>query len=67
MIIDSTGVILIPGNYGRDCPANGENPDVECCCDECDYMRCCFDETHFGRCQNCAEKDCPRAGNSALV
>lgn len=37
---------LIPGNYGKDCPANGFHADedgelIECCCDECDYLMCC--------------------------
>ena len=43
MIIDVTGIELIPGNNGLDCPGNGEHKDkngnyIECCCDECDYM-----------------------------
>ena len=38
MIVDVTGVVLIPGNQGRDCPGNGNQPNIECCCDECDYM-----------------------------
>ena len=42
MIIDISGTVLIPGNKGMDCPGNGLNPDVECCCNECDYMLCCF-------------------------
>ncbi len=33
MIIDITGIELIPGNHGKDCPGNGENGN-ECCCDE---------------------------------
>ena len=43
VIIDVTGIILMPGNQGKDCPGNGANPAIECCCDECDYMLCCFD------------------------
>ncbi len=43
MIIDITGVVLTPGNFGKDCFGNGEHIDekgnlIECCCDECDYM-----------------------------
>lgn len=38
---------FVPGNYGEDCPFNGECYDekgdlIECCCDECDYMIDCF-------------------------
>ena len=41
MIIDITGIELIPGNNGNDCPGNGEHYDkkgkrIDCCCDECD-------------------------------
>ena len=43
VIIDVTGIILKPGNQGKDCLGNGANPAIECCCDECDYMLCCFD------------------------
>ena len=59
MIIDITGVELIPGNYGNDCPGNGENPDVECCCDECDYMRCCLEPHTQDQCDNCHAPYCP--------
>ena len=36
MIIDVTGIELIPGNNGEDCPGNGEHIDnngkvIECC------------------------------------
>ena len=43
MPIDVTGVELRPGNGGKDCPGNGEDPQIECCCDECDYMLDCID------------------------
>ena len=47
MILDVTGVELMPGNGGQDCPGNGRSCDergnlIEPCCDECDYMMCCF-------------------------
>ena len=47
MMIDATGVILIPGNSGDNYPGNGEHTDengnpIECCCDECDYFLECF-------------------------
>jgi len=57
MIVDVTGVVLLPGNHGRDCSGNGENPNVECCCDECDYMRCCFVRQD---CDGCKDPFCPR-------
>ena len=42
MILDISGIELIPGNQGMYCPGNGMQKDVfglpiECCCDECDY------------------------------
>ena len=40
MILDITGIILLPGNGGGDCPGNGQSG--ECCCDECDYYLTCF-------------------------
>lgn len=43
-IIDVTGTPLIPGKQGRDCPGNGEHPEYECCCDECEYYLYCFEE-----------------------
>ena len=49
MIVDATGIELIPGNQGKDCPGNGRNPIIECCCNECDYFLCCMDET-FPKC-----------------
>ncbi len=58
MIIDVTGTVLIPGEYGQFCPGNGMNPKVECCCEECDYQLCCFDQTS---CKDCTDKDCPHA------
>ena len=59
MIIDVTGIILMPGNQGKDCPGNGANPAIECCCDECDYMLCCFDTEHPDQCNRvCFAKDC---------
>ena len=47
MIIDVTGIILTPGNNGKDCEGNGEHRGsfgnlIECCCEECDYYLCCF-------------------------
>lgn len=47
MISDVTGIILTPGNQGKDCLGNGEYIDennnlIECCCDECNYYLECF-------------------------
>ena len=42
MILDITGVILLPGNGGKDCPGNGRFG--ECCCDECDYLMACMEK-----------------------
>ena len=39
-----TGMLLKPGFLGKDCPGNGMQPGVECCCDECDHFLTCFPE-----------------------
>ena len=49
MIFDITGIEIIPGNHGKNCPGNGETYDenhhlIECCCDECDLFLECFPE-----------------------
>ena len=46
-IKDVTGVMLTPGNM-EECLGNGEHLDdngnvIECCCDECDYLKLCFE------------------------
>ncbi len=58
--MDVTGVVLTPGNGGRNCLGNGEHPGIECCCDECDYMQCCLDNKDDKRCIGCKDEDCPR-------
>ena len=65
MIIDITGIKLIPGNFGRNCPGNGKHRDIrgkllECCCDECDYMLCCINKDWKSRCEHCDILKCPR-------
>lgn len=65
MIIDVTGVVLTPGNHGKDCLGNGEHFDedsymYELCCDECDYMMCCFSDDWESRCMQCKKSECPR-------
>ena len=39
MIIDVSGIKLIPGNRGKECPGSWEFADWDCCCDECDYIK----------------------------
>ena len=41
-IIDVTGIPLNPSEQGKDCLGNGEHPEYECCCDECDFLGICF-------------------------
>ena len=41
-IIDVTGTPLTPSRQGKRCLGNGENPEYECCCDECDFYLLCF-------------------------
>ncbi len=59
MIRDITGTILLPGNEGNDCPGNGENAGVECCCDECDYLLCCLDDHNEDLYLTCRDEDRP--------
>lgn len=33
---------LNPSYHGKKCPYNGENPGIECGCDECDFYLDCF-------------------------
>ena len=63
MIIDVSGVELIPGNYGQDCPGNGLDDSMECCCDECEYMMCCFEMDSPDWCIQCNDKECPNSPN----
>ena len=68
MIIDVTGIILTPGNYGKDCLGNGKNIDengqTQLCCDECDYMICCFSDDWESRCKQCKKSECPRSNKN---
>lgn len=69
MIFDVTGMELVPGNHGIDCPGNDmyydavNNPDA-CCCNECDYYLCCITKDYQKMCQSCDEYDCPRKEQS---
>ena len=42
LIDPCTGIMLTPGYHGESCLGNGEHPEYECCCDECDYYLLCF-------------------------
>lgn len=44
LIDPGTGISLMPNFHGKDCLGNGDFPDHECCCDECDYFLCCYPE-----------------------
>lgn len=33
---------LTPSFHGVDCLGNGQHPEFECCCDECDHYQECF-------------------------
>ena len=61
MIIDITGTMLTPGNDGKDCLGNGEHPNIECCCDECDYLQCCLESHDSMECYSCRDKKCPHS------
>lgn len=37
---------LKPSPQGRECPANGSNPEIECGCDECPHLLECFPYTN---------------------
>lgn len=64
MIMDISGIMLIPGNMGRDCPGNGVRTSMICCCDECDYMLCCLEDHSPKLCEQCKDPDCPNVGKS---
>ena len=55
MIVDITGVILVPGDHGKDCPGNGMRVDITCCCNECDYFLCCIDPEYPAICEKCKD------------
>lgn len=50
--MDSTGVLLTPSERGEKCLGNGKCVDadgneIECCCDECDYLMYCFPDNDY--------------------
>lgn len=59
-IISVFEVKLMPGNEGKDCPANGEHRWIECKCDECEFLMCCTPEYNPDGCRDCDIDDCPR-------
>ena len=61
MIIDVTGIQLVPGKLGADCPG-GSGSGGECCCDECDYLMCCLPEHDMLLCASCRDERCHKAG-----
>jgi len=65
---DITGTVLHPGNWGVNCMGNGtvyneQGELIECCCDECDYLRCCSLPMEEVPCQDCAALCCPENPN----
>lgn len=47
MILDVTGVYLIPSHDGKGCPGNGTYKDsegcvIKCCCEECSFFSVLF-------------------------
>ena len=65
MLIDVTKTELFPGILGLNCPGNGMHYDslgneIECCCDECDYMMCCMETHSMEECKTCSNADCPQ-------
>lgn len=42
LIHNDSEEILTPSYHGELCRHNGENPDYEIACDECDYYLFCF-------------------------
>ena len=34
--------LLHPSYHGMGCPSSGDNPGIECRCDECDHYLTCF-------------------------
>ena len=42
MIHSDTEEIVTPSYHGENCRHNGDNPDYEIACDECDFYLICF-------------------------
>ena len=42
LLAPCTGLSLTPSHHGKACKGNGDDPEYECCCDECDYYLNCF-------------------------
>ncbi len=52
--------MIMPGREGKDCLGNGTHPEIECTCDECDYLMCCLEGHDERECLTCKEENCPR-------
>lgn len=65
MIKDVSGIELIPGNMGKNCPGNGnyfnDLGEIIICCDECDYLICCSDANNKKNCRRCNDTNCPHS------
>ena len=46
--------ILTPSYHGEQCRHNGENPDYEIACDECDFFLECFPEWKMDKYWECS-------------
>ena len=62
MSVDVSGIIITPGDGGKNCMGNGEQDGnlIECCCDECNYLLCCV---YKSDCEECSDIKCPKAIN----
>ena len=54
----STGIILLPGYGGENCPGNGLIENYECCCNECNYLLFCFPQVGTDSSQIFKRKSC---------
>lgn len=46
--------MITPSHRGEQCHHNGENPDYEIACDECDYFLECFPEWEMDEFWECS-------------
>ena len=71
MIIDVTGIELIPGKRGKRCPGGGNckdgNQEVIICCNECDYLVCCTSRCYWAYCWVCNDILCPYSWNNKKI
>ena len=67
MIIDITGIELVPGNCGQNCLGNGLHEGHECCCDECNYTMCCLPSHTEEECLTCKDNRCPHSPSRVFL